>query len=109
MLTTFRAGGVEFTALNGPASEFTWNISFMIPCKDQKEIDYYWNKLSKGGKQLPCGWLEDKYGMAWQVFPTIINKLFFSKDKKKSGRAIEAMMGMKKIEIAKLKAAYDGK
>ncbi len=109
MLTMFRVGGLEFMALNGPARNFTWAVSFMINCKDQKEIDYYWSKLSKGGKQLPCGWLEDKYGMAWQVVPSIIPKLFGAKDRTKANRAIQAMLKMKKMNIAKLKAAFDGK
>jgi predicted 3-demethylubiquinone-9 3-methyltransferase (glyoxalase superfamily) len=106
---SFKIEGMEFMALNGPASKFTWNISFMIPCKTQKEIDYYWNKLKRGGKELPCGWVEDKYGMAWQVYPSIISKLFGAKDRKKAGRAMAAMMDMKKMDIAKLKAAFDGK
>jgi predicted 3-demethylubiquinone-9 3-methyltransferase (glyoxalase superfamily) len=109
MHAMFRIGGQEFLALNGPARKFTWAVSFMIDCKDQKEIDHYWNKLSKGGKQLPCGWLEDKYGMAWQVVPSILSKLLGAKDRNKANRAIQAMLKMKKMDIAKLKAAFDGK
>lgn len=106
---SFKIEGMEFLALNGPASRFTWNISFMIDCKNQKEVDYYWNKLKRGGKELPCGWVEDKYGMAWQVVPSIMPKLLGAKDRKKASRAIEAMMKMKKLDIAKLKRAFDGK
>lgn len=109
MATQFRIGGMDFVAINGPASKFTWNVSFMIQCKDQREVDYYWSRLSKGGKELPCGWLEDKYGMAWQVVPSIMMKFLTAKDRKKANRAIEAMMTMKKFDIAKLKAAFDGK
>ncbi len=104
---SFRLEGMEFLALNGPAQKFTWNISFMIDCKDQKEVDYYWNKLKRGGKELPCGWVEDKYGMAWQVVPAILPKLFGAKDRKKADRAIAAMMMMKKLDIQKLKDAFD--
>lgn len=109
MATRFRIRGTDFIAINGPASDFNWNVSFMIECKDQKEIDYYWNKLKKGGKELPCGWLQDKYGMAWQVVPSVMLKYLQAKDKSKSKRAIDAMMEMKKFDIAKLKAAYEGK
>ena len=109
MFAVFRIGGQEFLALNGPAKKFTWAVSFMIDCKDQKEVDYFWNKLSKGGKTLPCGWLEDKYGMAWQVVPAILPKLFGARDREKANRAIQAMLKMKKLDIAKLRAAFDGK
>src|SRR6478752_844985 len=109
MLIRFRINGQEFIALNGPAEKFTWAVSFMIECKDQQEIDYYWNKLSQGGKKLPCGWLEDKFGMAWQVVPSIIPKLINAKDRKKANRAFQAMLKMRKLDIAKLKAAFEGK
>ncbi len=109
IVTMFRIGGQEFMALNGPARKFSWAVSFMIDCKDQKEVDYFWRKLSKGGKEIRCGWLEDKYGMAWQVVPAILPKLFGAKDRTKANRAIQAMMKMKKLDIAKLKAAFDGK
>lgn len=109
MATSFHAGGTDFVAINGPASEFNWNVSFMINCKDQKEVDYYWNHLKKGGKELPCGWLQDKYGMAWQIIPTAMMKFLSAKDRVKAGRTIEAMMKMKKLDIAKLKSAFDGK
>jgi predicted 3-demethylubiquinone-9 3-methyltransferase (glyoxalase superfamily) len=107
--TSFRIGGLDFLALNGPASKFTWNVSFMIDCKNQKEVDYYWNRLKIGGKELPCGWLQDKYGMAWQVVPSAMMKFLGAKDRTKANRAIEAMMKMKKLDISVLKAAFDGK
>lgn len=109
MHASFRIGGQEFVALNGPARKFTWAVSFMIDCKDQKEVDHYWSRLSKGGKELPCGWLQDKYGMAWQVVPSVIWKLFSARDRTKANRAIQAMLKMKKLDIAKLKAAFNGK
>jgi predicted 3-demethylubiquinone-9 3-methyltransferase (glyoxalase superfamily) len=109
VVSMFRIGGQEFMALNGPAQKFTLAVSFMIDCKDQKEVDYFWNKLSKDGKEIRCGWVQDKYGMAWQVVPSILPKLFGAKDRTKANRAIQAMMKMKKLDIAKLKAAFDGK
>ena len=109
MATSFRIGGQEFLALNGPGKKFTWAVSFMIDCKDQKEVDHFWNKLSKGGKEIRCGWLEDKYGMAWQVVPSVMMKYLGASDRTKANRAIAAMMKMKKLDIAKLKAAFDGK
>lgn len=109
MATTFRIGGVDFMALNGPASKFNWNVSFMIDCKDQKEVDYYWNRLKKGGKEVQCGWVEDKYGMAWQVVPSSMMKYLAADDRVKANRAIAAMLKMKKLDLAKLKKAFDGK
>jgi len=109
MVTMFRIGGIEFMALNGPAQKFNWNVSFSIDCKDQKEVDYFWNKLKKGGKEIQCGWVTDKFGMSWQVVPAILPRLFGAKDRKKAGRAFQAMLKMKKLDVAKLKAAFDGK
>ncbi|MBS1962042.1 MAG: VOC family protein [Bdellovibrionales bacterium] len=109
LMASFRIGGMDFLALNGPASKFTWNISFMIDCKDQKEVDHFWNKLKRGGKELRCGWVEDKFGMAWQVVPSAMPKFLGAKDRTKADRAFQAMLKMKKLDIAKLKAAFDGK
>lgn len=109
MATIFRIGGLEFMALNGPADKFNWNVSFMIDCKDQKEVDYFWKKLTKGGKEVQCGWLEDKYGLAWQVVPSAMMKYLGAKDRTKANRAIQAMMKMKKLDLNQLKAAFDGK
>ena len=107
---TFTLEGVEFMGLNGgPQFKFTEAISLMINCKDQKEVDYYWEKLlAGGGKESACGWLKDKYGLSWQVTPTILMKMIADKNRKKAQRAFNAMMQMVKIDIRKLKEAYDG-
>jgi len=106
----FRLGDQEFVALNGgPQFKFTEAISLMINCKDQKEVDYYWEKLlAGGGKESACGWLKDKYGLSWQVTPTILLEMIADKNRKKAQRAFNAMMQMVKIDIRKLKEAYDG-
>jgi len=106
----FRLGDQEFTALNGgPQFKFTEAISLMVACKDQKEVDDYWEKLQAGGGQESmCGWLKDKYGLSWQVTPTILLKMLADKDRRKAQRAFEAMMQMRKIDIKRLKEAYDG-
>ena len=106
----FRLGDQEVGALNGgPQFKFTEAISLMINCKDQKEVDYYWEKLlAGGGKESACGWLKDKYGLSWQVTPTILMKMIADKNRKKAQRAFNAMMQMVKIDIRKLKEAYDG-
>ena len=106
----FRLGEQEFTALNGgPTFKFTEAISLMIACKDQKEVDYYWAKLQAGGGQeSACGWLKDKYGLSWQVTPAILLKMINDKNRKKAQRAFNAMLQMGKLDIRKLKEAYDG-
>ena len=106
----FRLGDQEFTALNGgPQFKFTEAISLMINCKDQKEVDYYWEKLlAGGGQESACGWLKDRYGLSWQVTPAILLEMISDKNRKKAQRAFEAMMQMVKIDIRKLKEAYDG-
>jgi predicted 3-demethylubiquinone-9 3-methyltransferase (glyoxalase superfamily) len=106
----FRLGDQEYVALNGgPQFKFTEAISLMIRCKDQKEVDYYWEKLLAGGGQASaCGWLKDKYGLSWQVTPTILLEMIADKDRNKAKRAFEAMMKMVKLDIRKLKEAYDG-
>ena len=106
----FRLGEQEYVALNGgPHFKFTEAISLMIHCKDQKEIDYYWEKLiAGGGQESMCGWLKDKYGLSWQVTPTILLEMISDKNRKKAQRAFDAMLQMRKIEIAKLKEAYGG-
>lgn len=108
MVVVFELDGQEFTALNGgPIFRFTEAISFQINCETQKEIDYYWEKLSAGGdpKAQQCGWLKDKYGLSWQVVPTMIAKLFENGNSAKADRAMEAMLQMKKLDIAKLEKA----
>jgi predicted 3-demethylubiquinone-9 3-methyltransferase (glyoxalase superfamily) len=112
MTVEFELDGLKFTALNGgPQFKFNEAISFQIECKDQKEIDYYWEKLSAGGdpNAQQCGWLKDKFGLSWQVIPANMDEFF--KDEKSAGaqRAMEAMLPMKKLDIAKLKKAYAGK
>ena len=106
----FRLGEQEFTALNGgPHFKFTEAISLMVACKDQKEVDYYWEALQAGGgEESMCGWLKDKYGLSWQVTPTILLKMISDKNRKKAQRAFDAMMQMRKIDIKKLKEAYGG-
>ena len=110
MAATFRLDGVKFIALNGgPQFKFTEAISFFVSCKTQKEIDYYWAKLSAGGEKSRCGWLKDKFGVSWQVVPPILGELLNDDDDEKSNRVMQAMLKMGKLDIKKLKAAYAGK
>ncbi|MDB5050004.1 MAG: hypothetical protein JWO30_3075 [Fibrobacteres bacterium] len=110
MSATFVLEGQTFYALNGgPHFKFTPAISFFVDCKTQKEVDVLYEKLSKGGEKQPCGWVQDKFGLSWQVIPDTLSKLMHDKDPKKAGRVMQAMMQMKKIDIAKLKKAYAGK
>jgi len=106
----FRLGDQEYVALNGgPHFKFTEAISLMIHCKDQKEVDYYWNKLlAGGGEESMCGWLKDKYGLSWQVTPTILLEMINDRNRKKAQQAFNAMMQMRKIDIQKLKEAFNG-
>ena len=105
----FELDGQQYTAING-GPEFTFDeaISLLINCKDQAEIDYYWDKLSEGGSEIQCGWLKDKYGLAWQVVPEGMDSLFNDDDKERANRAMKAMLGMVKLDIAALQAAADG-
>ena len=97
--------GQEFMLMSaGPLFKFTEAISFVVDCKNQKEIDYYWKRLSAVKKSEQCGWLKDKYGVSWQIVPSALDELF---EKDKSGRVLQAMLKMKKINIKKLKQAYD--
>jgi len=110
MTVQFRLDGQEFIAMNGgPQFKFTEAISLSIACKDQKEVDYYWEKLlAGGGEESMCGWLKDKYGLSWQVTPPILPKMLTDKDPKKAKGAMDAMMKMRKLDIRKLKEAYRG-
>src|SRR6266545_7036417 len=90
----------------GPQFEFTEALSLSVSCETQEEVDRFWEKLSAGGEEGPCGWLKDKYGLSWQVNPTILGKMLSDPDPKKSRRVMEAMLKMKKIDIAALKQAY---
>ena len=105
----FTLNGQKFVALNG-GPEFTFNeaISFQIPCRDQEEVDYYWNALSAGGEEGPCGWLKDKYGLSWQVIPAVLIDLISDPDPAKARRATEAMLSMSKLDIAALQQAHAG-
>ncbi|MBL0355388.1 MAG: VOC family protein [Chitinophagaceae bacterium] len=109
MGVNFVLDGQEFIALNGgPMFKFTEAISLFISCETQEEIDYMWNNLSSdGGEESMCGWLKDKYGLSWQVVPPVLSELFSDKDRAKADRAMQAMLKMKKIDIAKLKAAAE--
>ena len=112
MTVEFEINGQTFTALNGgPVFQFNEAISFQVHCDTQEEIDYYWNKLSEGGDKnaQQCGWLKDKYGLSWQVIPAMIGEWVGSHASEKSQRAMKAMLQMKKIDMAALKGAYEGK
>jgi predicted 3-demethylubiquinone-9 3-methyltransferase (glyoxalase superfamily) len=111
LVVDFELNGMRMNALNGgPAYKFTPAISLYIKCNTQEEIDYYWEKLlSGGGRESQCGWLDDKYGLSWQVAPPLLGELLQDKDKAKANRVMQAMMKMVKIDIQKLKDAYDGK
>jgi predicted 3-demethylubiquinone-9 3-methyltransferase (glyoxalase superfamily) len=107
MVVNFQIEGQDFIALNGgPLFKFTEAISFVISCQTQEEVDHYWNKLTAdGGQESQCGWLKDKYGLSWQVTPTILGELLADKDQKKAQRVMQAMLQMKKIDIAALQRA----
>ena len=104
----FELDGQEYTAING-GPEFTFDeaISLLINCADQDEVDYYWNKLSEGGEEGQCGWLKDKYGLSWQVVPVGMEELLTDPDEGRAQRAMKAMLGMKKLDVAGLRAAAD--
>jgi predicted 3-demethylubiquinone-9 3-methyltransferase (glyoxalase superfamily) len=110
MVVKFQLNGQEFFALNGgPTFKFTEAISFLVNCESQQEVDELWEQLTAGGKEIQCGWLKDKYGLAWQIVPTILGELMADKDPKKAARVMQAMMKMIKIDINKLQQAYDQK
>lgn len=106
MTANFLLDGQEFVALNGgPQYKFTPAISFVVNCESQQEVDEYWDKLSAGGREDPCGWLQDRFGVSWQIVPTVLVKLLSDPDPVKAQRVMAAMMKMKKIDIAALKRA----
>ena len=106
---SFTLSGVDFIALNGgPHFRFTEAISLSVDCESQAEVDELWEKLSDGGQKSRCGWLKDKYGLSWQIVPSIMGEIMSGKDPAKTRRAMEAMMTMSKLDIQKLKQAYDG-
>lgn len=110
MSVDFQLEDQAFTALNGgPLFQFNESVSFQVHCETQEEVDYYWNALSAGGdpKAQQCGWLKDKYGLSWQVVPTVLPKLLSGKDKQKSERVMKALLQMKKLDIAALTRAHE--
>jgi predicted 3-demethylubiquinone-9 3-methyltransferase (glyoxalase superfamily) len=108
MTVEFQLEGQEFVALNGgPQFKFTEAISFVVNCQTQEEVDEYWKKLSDGGREVQCGWLKDKYGLSWQIVPTILNEMLNDPDPKKAERVMKTMLQMKKIDIKALKQAYE--
>ena len=109
MSATFQLLGQEFIALNGgPMFTFSPAISFFVNCETQEEVDELWEKLSAGGEKQRCGWLKDKYGLSWQIIPSILGKLLQDKDAQKSSRAMQAMLQMDKLDIKRLQKAHDG-
>jgi len=104
----FQLDGQEFMALNGgPQFKFTEAISFMVNCETQQEVDELWEKLSEGGEEGRCGWLKDKYGLSWQIIPTVLGELLGDKDAEKAKRVMGAMLQMNKIDIKALRQAYE--
>ncbi len=110
MTILFQLAGQEFLALNGgPSFKFNEAVSFIVNCQTQAEVNRYWKKLSAGGQEVQCGWLKDRFGVSWQIVPTILPELLADKDAAKSRRVMEAMLKMIKIDIAGLKKASKGK
>jgi predicted 3-demethylubiquinone-9 3-methyltransferase (glyoxalase superfamily) len=108
MTISFRLDGQEFVALNGgPEFKFTEAVSFAIACASQEEVDVLWEKLSEGGETSVCGWLKDKYGLSWQVVPTVLYELLLDEDRERANRVMQAMLQMTKIDITKLQRAYE--
>ena len=108
MTATFELDGQEFMALNGgPLFTFTEAISFFVNCETQAEVDELWEKLTEGGEESQCGWLKDKFGLSWQIVPSVLGELLNDPDAEKAGRVMNAMLQMKKIDIAGLRAAYE--
>jgi predicted 3-demethylubiquinone-9 3-methyltransferase (glyoxalase superfamily) len=110
MTVEFELEGQRFVGINGgPDFEFDEAVSFAIECETQDEVDFYWDKLREGGGQEgPCGWLKDRFGLSWQVVPTGMEQLFADPDKSKAERAMRAMLGMRKIDIAEIRRAAEG-
>jgi len=111
MVVAFQLDGQKFVALNGgPQFKFDESISFQISCQTQEEVDYFWSKLTaQGGKEGPCGWLKDKFGLSWQVVPAPLIEMMLDKDANKLARVTNAFLKMKKFDIEALKRAFDGK
>jgi predicted 3-demethylubiquinone-9 3-methyltransferase (glyoxalase superfamily) len=108
MIVTFQLEGQNFTALNGgPTFKFTPAISLFVDCETQEEVDQLWDKLSEGGRKDRCGWLQDKYGLSWQIIPRALQTLMSDPDPKRSSRVMQAMLQMDKIDVSKLQEAHD--
>ena len=107
LTVSFTLDGQEYVGLNGgPQFSFTEAISFQIMCADQEEADHYWNRLTDGGEESQCGWLKDKYGVSWQVTPTVLTQMLQDQDRERADRVMQAMLQMSKIDIVELQAAY---
>ncbi len=110
MTASFELEGQEFMALNGgPSFKFAQGISLFVSCETQAEVDELWEKLSEGGQKIACGWLTDRFGVSWQIVPSVLGRMLDDKDPARSQRAMRAMLQMKKLDIDKLKQAYEGK
>ena len=109
MTVAFELDGQPFVGINGgPEFTFSEAVSFQIDCKDQAEVDFFWERLGQGGEEGPCGWLKDRFGLSWQVVPTGMDELFADPDPKRAERAMRAMLGMKKLDLAELQRAAAG-
>ena len=109
MTVEFELDGQRFVGINGgPQFKFDEAVSFAITCEDQDEVDYYWERLSEGGEEGPCGWLKDRYGLSWQVVPMGMDELFADHDPRRAERAMKAMLKMRKLDVAALRRAADG-
>ena len=107
MTVDFELAGQRFVALNGgPAFKFNEAVSFVVNCETQQEVDEMWEKLVDGGNEIDCGWLKDKYGLAWQIVPTVLWRMLTDQDAARKERVMKAMMQMKRLDIARLEAAY---
>ncbi|MBI5294357.1 MAG: VOC family protein [Chloroflexi bacterium] len=108
MTANFELNGQEFVALNGgPVFKFTEAVSFVVNCETQAEVDHYWEKLSEGGETSRCGWLKDKFGLSWQIVPTVLGELMSAGDPERANRVTQAMLQMDKLDIGVLQAAYE--
>jgi predicted 3-demethylubiquinone-9 3-methyltransferase (glyoxalase superfamily) len=109
MTVEWELRGQRFVGING-GPEFTFDeaVSFQITCADQDEVDYYWDKLTEGGEEGPCGWLKDRFGLSWQVVPRGLSEIFEGADTERAARAMKAMLGMRKLDVEELRAAADG-
>ena len=109
MTVEWELNGQRFVGINGgPQFTFSEAVSFQISCEDQDEVDHYWEKLSDGGEEGPCGWLKDRYGLSWQVVPKGMDEVFSSDDPARAQRAMQAMLGMRKLDVQALRDAADG-